>query len=317
MTEEKLDQAQAVTEELLDVAEIKPEDVADIEITDEAEDEFFKSKGKTLKIPKKAEKEPAKEVKETKADKPEEKKEEVKPEQKESKVDLKALQEERAWRKQWQQKAKEYETKIAEYEKQKAPAVKQPNYEEDPLEYLKTEVQQTKLLLTQEHQNRQQQAQEQQFFDVYRNAAMEYTKTVPDFSDAYQFLISNRAKELGRFGYNPEQIQHIIKAEEFGLVNNAFQAEINPAAAIYEWATERGYKKAAPQQPAQQNASAKIETIQKGQELNKSMKGGKIAGQDLTEELIDGIDDIDPFDNLRGTTALDTFFLNAKKSRRV
>lgn len=288
------------THEVVEADKIKPEDIKDEDISDEMIEEFTKSKGKTLKIPKK-------EVKEAPTEKPAEVKQEVKEEKEpdnEKKVNLGALHEERRRRQELEKKLAEYEAKEKEAQK---PKQEIPAFEEDPLENINQRLAAKEKADREAYEEYQRNQQKAQFVNAYAKVAQEFKQTTPDFTDAYQFLINSRVKELSHFGYAPEQINQIIEAEEAGLVSNAFQAGLNPANAVYEMAKLRGYSKPQPPQ-AQTNNSQKLDTIQKGQNLNKSFSGGKVAGQSLTDEVIDDIDNMNPFENLRGKTTLDILF---------
>jgi len=105
-------------------------------------------------------------------------------------------------------------------------------------------------------------------------------------------------------------MSHEILDEEKWLVGAALQKDQNPAQLLYNLAKIRRYtpKGAAPEAPKPSVNAQRLENIERGQNLNKSVTGGKIAGQDLTDEVLNDIDSYDPFDNLKGKSTLDLMF---------
>jgi hypothetical protein len=298
--------------ESIDTSELKAEDIKDEDLTEEAIEEFVKSKGAKLKIKKK---EP---VAKAEAKKVEDKKlEDIKepyqqPSTKENadkkQIPYNAYFEQKQKRIEAEKKYAEAMQKLKAYEeKEKVAPV---TYEDDPLEYVKTRQDKQDAIVQADIASKEASYYEQQFIQTYATAAQDFSKSQNDFSDAYNHLWNQRTQQLALFGYAPEMIKQIVEAEERGLVANALERGFNPAAKLYELARMSGYSpkinnSVTPQNP---QPTRKLENIQKGQQLNTPIKGGRVAGQDLTDEVIDDIDSINPLADLNKKTALDLFF---------
>lgn len=106
----------------------------------------------------------------------------------------------------------------------------------------------------------------------YSASAQAFTKDAPDFSDAYNFLLGNRQKELGLMGFTPAEVQAQLRAEEKLIVTRAYDGEKNPAEVIYSLAKERGYKSTG-------SSKKSVEDIDKGLKASKTLgSGGAKAG---------------------------------------
>lgn len=327
--------------ETIDPSTLSNDDIENLELDEKAEEEFFKSKGKTLTITKKDKKAEVNPADKTKTGAQPQQKEVVKPTaagepseaEKKKMVDLGALVEERGRRKDLEKKLDQAQKVIDQFmtkDQQQKAGVKEIDPEEDPITHMQQQVQQMGKVINAITGNAKQQFEQNQFMNVYTNKTREFVSQQPDYEQAYSHLIQTRYKELTAFGFNHDQAQKTIHEEEKWLVGAALQQDQNPAEKLYKLSEMRGYKRAEAQQnqqgnnnqqqqkPAQQSQSAteKLENIEKGQNLNKSFKGGQVAGKDLTDELLAAIDDENPFDNLKGESALDKFFINAKKSQR-
>lgn len=127
-----------------------------------------------------------------------------------------------------------------------------PDYDEDPVAYMKwKQDQQGKDLEAVKHYNAQQaqasQVQEQlnRFFGSYRASAQDFSQNTPDFTNAYNYLIQHRDKELQELGFvDPVIRQQILQNEEIGIVEQAFRNGANPAERLYKVAVYRGYANA-------------------------------------------------------------------------
>lgn len=152
---------------------------------------------------------------------------------------------------------------------------------------------------------------------IYRDSAARYAVEKPDYSDAYKFAIENRATEILFFGKsnpqlglfnadgspNVEKLKSIIQKDERQLVSQAIANGANPAHAIYEWATVRGYKpKPKTETPPAQNGGAngqlaqslnELERLKAAQANNPSLGGAGGAGtiSGLTQEALANMSD--------------------------
>lgn len=173
----------------------------------------------------------------------------------------------------------------AQQQQQKPPA-QIPDFNQDPIGHLQAQlgVALSKINELQGHTQQQQQVSQQQqqynqFVDTYRAAVTSYSRTTPDFGDAYNWLAQNATAEIeARYpGISAQEVQQILNAEEERIVAHAFKTGRNPAEAVYNFAKTRGFKKDPPAQPEN-----KLARLAAGQKAASSLSGGKNApnGQD-------------------------------------
>lgn len=138
-----------------------------------------------------------------------------------------------------------------------------------------------------QHQHRQQQEQQvnrakKHVFDNYRAAASEAMQADPNFKPAYDFLIKQEVASLmTRHKWTPEQAMRAVEESELELARDVMRQGRNPAQVIMELAYARDWRPAAQQQPsqggqddsAQDQTAQRLETIDNGQRLNKTMTG--------------------------------------------
>lgn len=148
-------------------------------------------------------------------------------------------------------------------------------------------------------------AADTQMRESYQRDAMAYARETPDFAQAYNYLITNRAGMLEDQGYTPAQIKQTLYEEERGLVRRAIEQNKRPAAAIYALAKRMGYQAAKSVNGVQNGAAAngsqngngaaparapsvteEIERIAKGQAANKSLSDSGGAASELTVEAL-------------------------------
>jgi len=79
------------------------------------------------------------------------------------------------------------------------------------------------------------------FVGEYQTQADNFKRTSPDFTDAYDFLISSRQREFEAMGYNLQQSNEMLHNEELAIVSKAFQDGEDAAERIYRVAKARGY----------------------------------------------------------------------------
>lgn len=274
---------------VIESTEATPEITAET-VTDKEIDQFFDNGGK-FKTEKKVKKEAKKVEEAPEEEKAEEAVEEPAEEKKadpkeDKKVNYGALHEERQRRKAEAARAAKAETELAEFKaKYQQPQQEQSQYQpQNPLEVIALRQQQIDQYLTQQEQQRQAQVQDAEFRQKYSQSAEAFKQDAPDFGEAYNFLVNSRLQELSAIGYTPEQAQQVLVDDERGIVNLAYQNEVNPAERIYNLAKMRGYAAKQTEVP-QDNTEieAKLDTIIKGQMANKNLPpASRSVNKDLT-----------------------------------
>ncbi len=211
-------------------------------------------------------------------------------------VPLAALHEERTRRKTTEANARKLETELAELrgkfsiiEKlQAGPQEVQQEVtpETDIFGFAKktgdTVAELQKRLDAQDAQTKEQAARGQ-VVSSYQLDAAKFSQKNPDFGDAYNHLLSSRAQELIAMGYEDQQdVHNALLADEMAIAEMAIARGKSPAQLIYDLAQQRGYKKADPN--AKTEAANKLDTIERGQNANKSLSntGGGSGDGDMT-----------------------------------
>jgi len=196
----------------------------------------------------------------------------------------------------------------AELESQPKP----PSYDENPIEALKYENEQLKKKfgnieqsITQKQQQEQQEYEirqkQDQFIGTYKAKADEFSKTTPDFKDAYNYLLTSRQAEYKAAGYSDEQVNQLLVEDEAAIVATALGQNANPAQRLYEIAKLRGYKQNSNingQDKIQAN-NEKIANLERGLKASKSVNSGGMSAKDhLTLEDVAEMsdDDLDKVD---------------------
>lgn len=147
----------------------------------------------------------------------------------------------------------------------------------------------------QRDETQRQQAAEEEMWGSYRKSGREYSKEVPDFPDAYNYLRQSRINELESMGFDPQTINQTLLQDEYSLAINAQQTGTDPADTIYRWAKARGYAgKAAPAANGKPTgAAADLTRMKDAQEASETLsKSGGTPGKSgrITLEDIDALD---------------------------
>lgn len=135
-------------------------------------------------------------------------------------------------------------------------------------------------------QTNQQTEQLRKVGDAVRNAEVEYTKSVPDYPHAQEYLMSQWAAEADAAGMPREQV---IRARALEIAAVAGQRGLNPADLAYKLAGSRGYKRTDAQAQTQQRQTGpSIETLQRGMKASVSPSNapGQAAPGTLTGEAL-------------------------------
>lgn len=158
---------------------------------------------------------------------------------------------------------------------------------------------------------RQQTAQENQFFNALNAGEQAFAAETPDYPDAYNFLVSSRDAELQAIGMGPQERRETIGNDIRNIAESNLANGQNPAKVYYELATLRGYAKADPADAEGEKEGAKedgpdpIKALQKGQKAAQSLGGGGSAKDNLSLEQLSDMDDdafAENFEKLWGGT---------------
>lgn len=216
-------------------------------------------------------------------------------------VDKKALDEERTRRKTTEADKRKLETDLAELRGKFSiiERLRSPQQEAQPELTPETDIfgfakktgetvqELVKRLDAQESQNRER-AEQGAFVAQYQTDAAQFSQKNPDFGNAYNFLLTARAKELVAMGYeNQNEIHQALLTDEMAIAQMALGRGKSPAQMIYELAQQRGYTK--PADPnAKSDAANKLDTIERGQNANKSLSntGGGSGDGDVTAAML-------------------------------
>lgn len=212
-------------------------------------------------------------------------------------VSLSALHEERARRREIDTKFRATEKELAELRGkfsvierlQPQPEAKPlPTVEEDIFGVVKNTtdtVAEIQKRLQADDEAKKTEGERNNLVNAYRADAAQFESKNPDFKAAYTHLLQSRAAELQAMGYDdPVQLHEALTNDEMSIARMALGNKKSAAEIIYNLAQQRGYKKAAETKPA----ADKIDTINKGQQANKSLAntGGSSGDGDMTAETL-------------------------------
>lgn len=275
-------------------------------ISDEQVDKYFESGGREI---------PAEVVENTSApdgetqEKPAEQQEQAQKEEKY--VNYNALHEERMKRKELSEQLKSEQARTTRLEQtfqallrnaQQAAEPQAPSFDEDPIEALR--VNQLRLerenkarddYLSQQAQHADQQRRAQEFMGAYHNKAQEFSKTQPDFVDAYNYLSKTRLEEYLVAGHSKESAMALLHEDEAVIVSQAFKEGINPAERLYKLAKHRGWNHTQQANDGGAKGEQKMSQLEKGIQSAKSLSNvsGKspLAANEITLEALSHMDD--------------------------
>jgi hypothetical protein len=211
-------------------------------------------------------------------------------------VSLSALHEERGRRKATEGEKRALENQLAELrgkfsiiERLNAPpAAEPPSVENDIFGVIRntTEtVAEIQRRLTAEDNQRRAEGERNSLVNAYRIDAAQFEAKTPDFKAAYTHLLNSRAAELKAIGYDdPMQLHQALTNDEMSIAQMALANRKSAAEIIYDLAQQRGYRKAGPGG----RGAEKLETIQRGQNANKSLSntGGNSGDGDITADTL-------------------------------
>lgn len=252
------------------------------EVSKEQLDTFFESGGEVA--PEVSEPESISVEKEILEDKPT-------PAKEEKYVPLAALHEERTRRKEMQSEIDRMKAIINEaYQARQPKPEPPPSFDDDPAmnlkyqtEALRSETEAMKQHLQRQAEQSQQQAYSNQLIDHYRSSAVEFAKTNPEFTEAYNYLLKQRSDEYLAAGYQQEELGQYLIGDEFSIVDKAVKDGVNPAERILALAKARGFSG----KQSDQKIQSKIEKIEKGIQAGKSLSSARgVSDSDVTLESL-------------------------------
>ena len=278
------------------------------ELTDE-EQKFFETGGEAEITPE-VKDESTTEV-EAEAEATETKEEEQKEEKREKTVPYGALHEERQLRKQAQEQLREaqdqnkkflsLQEELKAFREAQRQQQEQAQAEEDPIAYTAKQVaelrQRQEEFERQQQQTSQQSAEEQQFLQTVHTHVMDFVQHEPAYPQALQYFVEQRNKEYEVLGYtDPVQRRQLVDEEAKNIARHALQMGKNPAQAVWDMATMRGFH--VEQKQEKSATDTKIEKIAKGQKAAKSVStAGTAPDGELSLTDIETMSD-DEFDSL-------------------
>jgi len=217
----------------------------------------------------------------------------------------KALKEARAAQKATEERMAQFMRLVEESRTQRQPeaekkpeAPKIPAVEEDPIGHFNARLQQYEEALRtvyqqggQQHQQVAAHLQEQAMWGHVQQAEAEIRTQKPDYDEACNHLITTRARQLDRmypsdspqviaaarkegFQTPAEYKQHLLNQDGRGLIQQAMQLGVSPAAMLYDLALDAGYQPKAKGPDPTQKAKQQIEAAKKGRNASISISGG-------------------------------------------
>lgn len=127
----------------------------------------------------------------------------------------------------------------------------------------------------------------QQLGRIAQQSEAEFSKTTPDYPEAFQYVKTQRDRELQDMGYSdPGQREQIMQTDALQIAAQALNSKMSPAEVVYKIAKARGYAGKAPAPAAPVKASEapdakKLATVAKGQAANTSL--GQVGGTSIPE----------------------------------
>lgn len=169
------------------------------------------------------------------------------------------LREERSRRREMAARMEEMERRFTEYQQRTAeylasiqagaaPATPPPDFDSDPIEYLRhQQAEASKTLEALKHQQiaieqrRQVESQWSAMREAVGRAEAEFVKSKPDYYDAVQHLRSGRRAQLEQQGASSQQIDQLLQADAVALATEAGRLGLSPAEYAYRIAVGYGW----------------------------------------------------------------------------
>lgn len=194
----------------------------------------------------------------------------------------KALRQERARAKELERRVEEMSNlraELEEYRRAKQAEKQQQEeqlYHNNPAEYLRKRQEEIESRLNETMQEKQQREaaefQQRQFIAAVKTSVHEFSKSAPDYQDAYNFVRDARFKEYAAIGMDESEFDEAFEREQIDFANTALQRGHNPAELIYNYAKVRGFG-TAPQITETPKADEVIDKLEKNMKKNQTLKG--------------------------------------------
>ena len=91
-------------------------------------------------------------------------------------------------------------------------------------------------------------------------AETHFKKAAPDYDQAIEHLVRQRASELQALGYQGQQILQVMQQERAAVLDQSLRSGRNPAETLYNLAKARGFVPKAQEQPG----AEKMDTLEAG-----------------------------------------------------
>lgn len=158
-----------------------------------------------------------------------------------------------------------------------------PDWETDPAGYLKesiSELKQSLATVRKQQEEQAQDAQQKQAFEMATRAVSDlersFVQQTPDYYDALDFVRNKWRARSEVLGVPKEQVDLVVKEQlqRLGLIS--LQTGVNPAERLFALAKVEGYT------GSKESASAKLDTIAKGQQSAKAQRSSAPASDGAT-----------------------------------
>ncbi len=150
-----------------------------------------------------------------------------------------------------------------------------PDLNDDPVEFFKHQLDAIKQEQTETQERieeRQQIEQAQQFEQSYINDLTTRGQSDPEFKGAIDYLFEATVANYKSQGATDEEAKQLTMRDAYSIAANAHNNGWDIGKQFYGFAYANGYKPQAQEDPAP-DLDQKLETIQKGQEKNKTLSG--------------------------------------------
>lgn len=179
---------------------------------------------------------------------------------------------------------------LEEHRRKVKEAEEKARFEENPAEYLKTQVEtlneRQQQLLEESTRANQEYIKQAQFMQSVQSQTAAFAKETADYVDAFSFIHDRRLKEYEVLGVPAEEWEGRFNQESIDFAGHAMRQGKNPAEMVYKMAGAWGYTKSQ-QKP---KAETEIERLQAGQAAAATLsKGG--AGEESVLKRIEEMSD--------------------------
>lgn len=182
-----------------------------------------------------------------------------------------------------------------------------PDYDDDPIGHMKAKLdeanQRIEGLTRTEGQIKQGQQDEQnmnQFMNQYTAKANEFAQDNPDFTQAYNHLVTELRDDYVAQGMTPEAAAQRLQQEELRMAGEQMRDGRNPAETLYAMAKRRGYSAKQESAPADKASKGRedMQRMERGRKASVSLNNkGVEPNTRMSLEEIANLSDDNDFDN--------------------